>query len=111
MVSKEYTLTPSVFFHPGEDLAEKLQEMDLSVEEFAKQAHVPESVVKDIIEGKASISADMALAFESVTQIPAKYWIRMQHHYDEYILTQKNTSYMERLQKLFCLPRNVAAIL
>lgn len=110
MANNEYTLKPTVYFHPGEDLAEKLQEMNLPVEDFARQAKVPADIVNDIINGCASISADIALAFENVTQIPANYWIRMQHNYDEFILSQKRTTYTERLEQLFHIPRYAAIL-
>lgn len=101
-------ITTDISFHPGEDLEEKLQEMEMSVKEFAEKSQVPECIVQGIINGEESISADMAIAFETVTGIPAKMWIRSQHHYDEYILTQKRSSYLERL---LGISHRVAAIL
>lgn len=82
--------------------------MEMSVKEFAEKSQVPEYIVQSIINGEESISADIAIAFEAVTGIPAKMWIRSQHHYDEYILAHKRVSYLERLLKL---PRRVAAVL
>lgn len=72
------------YFHPGEDLEEKLQEMGIGVAEFSARAQLPETIVGDIIKGEASITADIAIAFEEVTQIPAYMWLRAQHDYDEY---------------------------
>jgi len=107
MANNTYIQT-DVSFHPGEDLEEKLQEMQMSVEDFAKASKVPLNIVEDIINGEASISADIAIAFEQVTGIPATMWIKMQHHYDDYILSQKRSSYLERLLNL---SHNVAAVL
>lgn len=76
----------SIYYHPGEDLAEKLEEMQLSVSEFAQRAGLPANIIQDVIAGKESISADMAIAFEQVTQIPAHMWIDCQRDYDNYIL-------------------------
>jgi addiction module HigA family antidote len=91
--------TPSVFFHPGVTLDEKLKEMKMDIKEFSRMTSVPERVVWDVTNGDASISADMALAFEKVTQIPARLWIKSQHLYDEYILTQRPTTYLDRLER------------
>lgn len=107
MANNTTYITTDISFHPGEDLEEKLQEMEMSVKEFAEKSQVPEYMVQNIINGEESISADIAIAFENVTGIPAKMWIRSQHHYDDYILTHKRVSYLERLLKL---PR-VAAVL
>lgn len=111
MASNTDYITTDISFHPGEDLAEKLQEMDMSIKDFAEKSHVSEDIVQGIIDGDKSITLDIAIAFEAVTGIPAKMWIRSQYHYDEYILSQKRTSYMERLESLFRIPRNAVAML
>lgn len=77
-------------FHPGEELEEKLQEMEMSIEEFAEQAHLDLKYVKDIIACKASITAETAVAFEMVTKIPAYLWLALQHDYDDVMLKQNN---------------------
>lgn len=86
MTKRQNILKPAIFFHPGEELKDKLDEMGMSVEEFAKQSTIPESVVRCVINGEVSVTADIACAFEQVTKIPARFWIRMQHNYDNYIL-------------------------
>lgn len=100
-------ITTDISFHPGEDLAEKLQEMEMSVKDFAEKSQVPEDIVQAIIDGKQSITLDSAIAFEAVTGIPAKMWIRSQHHYDEYVLSQNKETYLERF---FKKTRRVAAV-
>lgn len=98
------------YFHPGEDLEEKLQEMGMDVSTFSRLANLPESIVRDIMKGEASITADVAIAFEEVTQIPAYMWLRAQHDYDEYIVSQKRkSSYITALQRL--TRRAAAAVL
>lgn len=98
------------YFHPGEDLEEKLQEIGMDVSTFSRLANLPESIVRDIMKGEASITADVAIAFEEVTQIPAYMWLRAQHDYDEYIVSQKRkSSYITALQRL--TRRAAAAVL
>lgn len=75
-----------VYYHPGEDLSEKLDEMNLSVSEFAQKTGLPAHIIQDVIDGKESVSADMAIAFELVTHIPAHMWIDSQRDYGNYIL-------------------------
>lgn len=53
----------------------------MSIDEFARQSMVPANVVRCIINGEVSVTADIACAFEQVTQIPATFWINMQHNY------------------------------
>jgi addiction module HigA family antidote len=76
---------PSVAFHPGETLSEKLKEMGMSVKEFAVKTSIPEKTILAIINGSSSITSDMAIAFEIVTRIPAHFWLNKQRSYDGYV--------------------------
>ena len=55
--------------------------------------------------GKSSVTSDMAVAFESVTKIPAHFWLNIQRGYDEYVARQKRE---EQLSKAYewhvCFP-------
>ena len=80
---------PQVVFHPGETLEEKLQEMGMGPKEFGIRTGKPEKTIFAIIKGESSITADMAVLFESVTKIPAHFWMNSQRAYDEYIAREK----------------------
>jgi len=75
--------------HPGETLEEKLQEMGMGPKEFAIRTGKPEKTIIAVMKGDSAITPDMAVQFESVTWIPAHFWINSQHHYDEYIAREK----------------------
>lgn len=75
---------PTVY-HPGETLDEKLQEMGMSVKEFALRVSKPEKTIIAVLKGKSSVTPDMAVAFEMVTKIPANLWLNLQRSYDEFI--------------------------
>lgn len=75
--------------HPGETLKEKLDEMDMTIKEFATRTGKPEQAVIDIIDGKCSISTEMALLTEMVTWIPAHFWLAKQRQYDLYNLRKE----------------------
>ena len=80
---------PPVEFHPGITLSDKLKEMGMSVKEFAVRTSKPEKTIFAVIGGKSSVTSDMAVAFESVTKIPAHFWLNIQRGYDEYVARQK----------------------
>ena len=88
---------PIKAFHPGETLDEKLRELEMPRAEFAAQTGVPVFMIESIIAGNMSVTADMALAFEKVTHIPAHYWLNAQHNYDEYVLLNEAANYQIRL--------------
>ena len=75
--------------HPGEVLDEKIKEMGMSIKEFALRATKPEKTIIAVIQGNSSITTEMAVAFESVTMIPASFWLRNQQLYDEYLVRKK----------------------
>ena len=75
--------------HPGETLEEKLQEMGMGPKEFAIRTGKPEKTIIAVIKGNSAITPDMAIQFESVTRIPAHFWMNSQRHYDEYIAREK----------------------
>lgn len=74
-----YHITP----HPGNILGEKLQEMDMSVKEFASRAEKSEKYILDVIAEKSSISPDLAIAIEFVTGMEASVILKWQRDYDE----------------------------
>ena len=75
--------------HPGETLAEKLEEMEMGPKEFALRTDKPEKTIIAVLKGEGSITLDMAVQFESVTKIPANFWMNHQRSYDEYISREK----------------------
>jgi len=85
-VNKYY---PESVPHPGETLAEKLEEMGMGPKEFALRSAKPEKTITAILKGTSSITSDMAVQFEKVTNIPAHFWMNHQRGYDEYIARQK----------------------
>ena len=76
-------------YHPGVTLSEKLEEMGMSVKEFAVRVTKPEKTIFAVLNGNSSITTEMAVSFETVTKIPASFWLRKQQMYDEYLVRKK----------------------
>lgn len=76
-------------YHPGVTLSEKLEEMGMSVKEFAVRVSKPEKTIFAVINGSSSITTEMAVSFESVTKIPASFWLRKQQLFDEYMVRER----------------------
>ena len=77
--------------HPGKTLVEKLDEMGMSVQEFADYTDKPEKIISDVLTGKGAITPDLAKQFENVTRIPAHYWLNAQRNYDEFKARKKSS--------------------
>ena len=88
-MTKQNQYFPQSVPHPGETLEEKLKEMKMGPKEFALRTGKPEKTIIEVLNGKSSITPDMAILFENVTKIPANFWMNHQMGYDEYIARKK----------------------
>lgn len=88
---------PPVVYHPGETLKEKLEELNMSIKEFAIRTSKPEKTIYAVINGQSSITPDMAIAFEKVTGIPMHMWLKGQRRYDEYKAEKKQEEKLSAL--------------
>ncbi len=79
---------PTVCFHPGETLKEKLQEMGLSFKEFADITTIPEKEIRLITSCKSDIDEPTAVLLERGTGIPVFFWLRKQEKYNFYRLSR-----------------------
>lgn len=69
--------------HPGQVLAEKLDELRIGFREFALRTGKPEKTIAAVLRGDSGIPAEMAVAFEFALGIPASYWLNHQRAFDE----------------------------
>ncbi len=77
--------------HPGSILKEDvLPELGLGVTEAAAQLGVSRVALSRVVNGRAAISADMAIRLEAWMSGPtAESWVRMQAEYDLWQARQK----------------------
>ena len=85
-MAKQNQYFPQIAFHPGDTLAEKLDELEMGPKEFALRTGKPEKTIIAIMKEKSSITPEMAVQFEHVLKIPAHFWLNLQRNYDEYRL-------------------------
>ena len=67
--------------HPGEVLREYLPE-GLGVSDAAKRLGVTRQALSALINGRAGVSASMALRLEAALGTSAEFWLAMQTNYD-----------------------------
>ncbi len=68
--------------HPGEILAEELQEIGLSAAQLARTIEVPPNRIYRIIAGKRAIAGDTALRLGQYFGTSADFWMNLQKAYD-----------------------------
>ena len=67
--------------HPGEHLAEELEELKMSAAELARQIEVPVKRVTEIINGQRSVTADTALRLGHWFGTSPEFWLNLQSLY------------------------------
>lgn len=68
--------------HPGELLADELEEIGVSASELARQINVPPSRLSKILSGKQAITGDTALRLGHWFGSSAQFWINLQANYE-----------------------------
>jgi addiction module HigA family antidote len=79
--------------HPGEVLKDTVLRKDggLSVTEFAKRLGVSPVAVSRVVNGRAAVSADLAIRLAAALAGSAESWLRMQVSYDLWQAQRKRT--------------------
>ncbi len=84
--------------HPGEHLAEIMQELGITQYRLAKTIGVPPIRIHDIVHGRRSITADSALRIGKALGMTPDFWLNLQRMYDlELARTRTDTSEIEPL--------------
>lgn len=82
--------------HPGEVLREYLP-ASMQVTEAAQKLGVSRVTLSRVLNGHASISADMAIRLEAALGTSASMWVGMQADFDLWLARQKPLPRIERL--------------
>lgn len=75
--------------HPGEILAEELEELGVSPTELSRQLRVPANRISQIINGKRAITGDTALRFAHWFGTSPQFWMNLQALYDVRLAEQE----------------------
>jgi addiction module HigA family antidote len=85
--------------HPGEHLAEALQELGLSAAELARQLKVPTNRITGILNGERAVSADTALRLGHWFGTSAQFWLNLQTLYELRVAEQEKGTEIKKLPK------------
>lgn len=76
----ELTARPTI--HPGEILADELEELGISAAELARTLHVPTNRITQILKGQRAITADTALRLGLWLGTGPELWLNLQKAYE-----------------------------
>jgi antitoxin HigA-1 len=83
--------------HPGEVLADELDELGISASELARQLAVPPNRISQIIKGKRSITGDTALRLAHWFGTAPQFWLNLQAAYEIDVATEAAGDEIKRL--------------
>ena len=84
--------------HPGEHLAEFLEELEISQYRLATAIHVPPRRINEIVHGRRAVTADTALRVGKALGTTPEYWLNLQRMYD--LDLARNTTSVEGIEPL-----------
>lgn len=85
--------------HPGEHLAEALEELGVSAAEFARRIDVPTNRITGILNGRRAISADTALRLGHHFGMSPQFWLNLQTLYELRLAERQNGAAIRKLPK------------
>ncbi len=105
MAVKITGISRDLIIHPGETIADVLEERGITQIELAIRTGVTAAYVSNVIAGKKDISANFALALEYALDVPKSFWLNLQANYDaellelnkELTITEEERSVREQL--------------
>lgn len=79
---KKIGISPDLIIHPGETIADVLEDRGITQKELAVSTGVTPAYVSNVIAGKKDISAKFAAALEYALNVPKSFWLNLQARYE-----------------------------
>jgi len=86
--------------HPGEHLAEQLNELHMSAAELARQLKVPTNRITEILNGQRAVTGDTALRLGHFFGTSPEFWLNLQKLYELRLAEQKSGEIVKSLPTL-----------
>ena len=90
---------PRPAIHPGEVLADELEELGVKPTQLARQVNVPANRITQIINGKRNITGDTALRLGHWFGTSAMFWLNLQSAHDLRVAALEVGKAIEKLPK------------
>ncbi len=86
--------------HPGEHLAEELNELGMSASELARRLDVPPNRITAILNGQRGLTGDTALRLAHFFGTSAQFWLNLQSLYELRLAQQRAGKAIHALPRL-----------
>ena len=85
--------------HPGEILADELEEIGLSAKKLADVIEVPPNRLYQVLAGKRNVTADTALRLAQYFGMSADFWMNLQSAYELDMARQQSGKAIQRIPR------------
>lgn len=99
MAIKATGTSRDLLIHPGETIADILEERGITQVELAALTGVSAAYVSNVINGKKDISAKFAMALEYALRVPKSFWLNLQANYDAELLALNESATITEEEK------------
>ena len=111
MAAKKTGISLDLIIHPGETIADVLEERGLTQVELAARTGVTPAYISNVISGKKNISANFAMSLEYALGVPKSFWLNLQANYDaelleyneEHTITEEEKNVRKKLSEIIKL--------
>lgn len=86
MAVKKIGISRDLIIHPGETIADVLEDRGITQAELASRTDVSSAYVSSVIAGKKGISAKFAMGLEYALGVPKSFWLNLQANYEAELL-------------------------
>jgi addiction module HigA family antidote len=83
--------------HPGEILADELEEINLNVSQLATRVNISENELEQILKGQGNITGDIALKLGRFFNTGAEIWMNLQKAYELDLAREKLGNTLEKI--------------
>lgn len=94
--------------HPGEILADELEEIGLTAKRLAEVIEVPPNRLYQILSGKRNLTADTALRLAQYFGMAADFWMNLQSAYELDLARRESGKAIQRIPRREAEPRPAA---
>lgn len=102
MAAKKTGISLDLIIHPGETIADLLDERGISQADLAARTGVSTAYVSNVISGKKDISKKFAMALEYALGVPKTFWLNLQANYDAELLEANQELTITNEEKYAC---------
>lgn len=102
MAIKKIGISRDLVIHPGETIADVLEDRGITQAELAARTGVSPAYISNLISGKKNISTRFAMNLEYALDVPKSFWLNLQANYDAELLELNEGQTVTEAEKKVC---------